>query len=619
MELKGFTVTSRIVSSLSNNASNTYSNLGQNHRGINEIGRIIMSLKSGLFDEIKWALSTLVKITMISKINFENIHYLGNKLISCFLEPYKSIVNGEYESVTFEKLNMSIDSLLTLRNLVQDLINQHWLSQIETFKDDVTIVLKFFYDWSFSDKYRTFELVKFENYFKESQKYLIDLLQSLCCYYIDNSVDDELFKYLLSFCLQTEDRSFFICSLKCLSNLLFVKEQTIKNVDVDGDKQEFDESSGFKTVNNCINAIKVTDLEYFINKLLICDNELSYSIILFLKTYLSSDALHPLYPNSIVQSQTYRLHLLVLLENGNQNFEILVKHLLLSIFSGLPINKYNFDDVLQPTFLSDRTVTFRDPSVLPEISNNLYNEIIRFDEPLRATTWLRCCYEPLNNFNTSNFDSNDADDLSLREVTQISLWKAYEKQFQKVWKNTNDNSTDVYKPLLPAVDFIKNVSNAFPKSEAVVINLTSEDNLPKKKFIIKGIQPRKHAVSIETGNYEAINFFYSNSQGLNPNQKLPIGHVDHTRFYNSLKKFSDSVIRNDFNLNKSNNMFTLMNSASYELLNYVINGLFYQENSSTYKAIFKKYNSDWILNLLYSNPYLLKNDIFNFKWLIFLV
>lgn len=57
------------------------------------------------------------------------------------------------------------------------------------------------------------------------------------------------------------------------------------------------------------------------------------------------------------------------------------------------------------------------------------------------------------------------------------------------------------KKLLPAVDFIKNVSNAFPNSSAMVLNLPSG----QRKFIIKGIEPRFQSVDISTGEYEAFN------------------------------------------------------------------------------------------------------------------
>lgn len=117
-------------------------------------------------------------------------------------------------------------------------------------------------------------------------------------------------------------------------------------------------------------------------------------------------------------------------------------------------------NVSEPKYLTLPVLSV--PQNPPELPSDLYAKLYALPEPLRATLWLRICYES----STTN------------EVTQISLWKSYEKQF--------GNSK-----LLPAVEFIKNVNFAIKHSSAMVLDdvnpMTGETT---KKFVIKGIKPR---------------------------------------------------------------------------------------------------------------------------------
>jgi chromatin structure-remodeling complex subunit RSC9 len=108
------------------------------------------------------------------------------------------------------------------------------------------------------------------------------------------------------------------------------------------------------------------------------------------------------------------------------------------------------------------------PENPPVISEAILAELLDLQEPDRATHWIRTAYE------------DDADG----EVTQISLWKAYESQFEQHARTHG-------RRLLPAVDFIKNVTSAFKTSAAMVVNLPDGS----KRFIIKGIRPREVAVA----------------------------------------------------------------------------------------------------------------------------
>ena len=75
------------------------------------------------------------------------------------------------------------------------------------------------------------------------------------------------------------------------------------------------------------------------------------------------------------------------------------------------------------------------------------------------------------------------------EFTQISLWRSYESKFGQPVRESG-------RKLLPAVEFIKNVSNAFNNAAAIVI---TDPVTGKKRFVIKGIQPRFKALGIADG------------------------------------------------------------------------------------------------------------------------
>ncbi|KAJ5595074.1 uncharacterized protein N7459_001282 [Penicillium hispanicum] len=101
------------------------------------------------------------------------------------------------------------------------------------------------------------------------------------------------------------------------------------------------------------------------------------------------------------------------------------------------------------------------PSEIPRVPPELLEKLMELSEPERSSQWLRCCFV------------EDAE----CEITQISLWQAYQSRF-----------ADPRVPgggVLPAAEFIKNVSNTFTNAQAQVINGPGTAT----KFIIKGIRP----------------------------------------------------------------------------------------------------------------------------------
>lgn len=109
------------------------------------------------------------------------------------------------------------------------------------------------------------------------------------------------------------------------------------------------------------------------------------------------------------------------------------------------------------------------PAEPPQLTQPILQELLAMGEPERATNWIRASYEP------------DPEG----EVTQVSLWNAYQAAFEP------HQRAGVGKRLLRAIDFIRNVTTAFRMAEAMVVTSPSGE----KKFIIRGFKPREKAVS----------------------------------------------------------------------------------------------------------------------------
>ncbi|KAI4237117.1 MAG: hypothetical protein LQ352_007957 [Teloschistes flavicans] len=108
---------------------------------------------------------------------------------------------------------------------------------------------------------------------------------------------------------------------------------------------------------------------------------------------------------------------------------------------------------------------------------DLLQQLLQMDEPERSNTWLKCVFE----------EHKDS------EITQIALWQAYRSRFEQhsLGVVANRNAPG----LLPAAEFIKNVSIIFENATAQVING------PSSKFIIKGIRPRRIPVDLRQHLY----------------------------------------------------------------------------------------------------------------------
>lgn len=108
---------------------------------------------------------------------------------------------------------------------------------------------------------------------------------------------------------------------------------------------------------------------------------------------------------------------------------------------------------------------------IPAVPFDLLEQFLKYDEPDRSNHWLKAVFEE---------DSES-------EITQIALWQAYQTRFSEF--------TTPQTPLLPAAEFIKNVSTIFAGANAQVVNG------PNSKFIIKGIRQRHAPMDLKDRVY----------------------------------------------------------------------------------------------------------------------
>ena len=113
---------------------------------------------------------------------------------------------------------------------------------------------------------------------------------------------------------------------------------------------------------------------------------------------------------------------------------------------------------------------------IPAVPPDLLEQFLKHDEPERSNHWLKAVFE----------EDHDSD------ITQIALWQAYQARFS--------DYTTPQTPLLPAAEFIKNVSTIFAGANAQVVNG------PNSKFIIKGIRPRHAPMDLKDRVYSSCHW-----------------------------------------------------------------------------------------------------------------
>ena len=250
----------------------------------------------------------------------------------------------------------------------------------------------------------------FEARVVEFQHYAIDIAEQVTKYW-SMRLDDPLYRSLLAV-LNRQDRGAILGALQAIGRISVTLEE-----------------------NNRLLGVPISTVERLCSFILLEDEELINSTLDFLYQYTAVvenvDNLVRNVPcaHSLVPRLTH------LLLHGARAYE---------------------DRVVTPQVVKEPQT-----SDIPAIPTDLYQQLLKYEEPDRSSRWLRCCFE---------------EDIA-SDITQIAIWQAYQSRF------SNDN-------VLPAADFIKNVSNTFASAQAQVING------PNPRFIIKGIRPRKIPLTI---------------------------------------------------------------------------------------------------------------------------
>ncbi|KAG9241258.1 hypothetical protein BJ878DRAFT_240758 [Calycina marina] len=127
------------------------------------------------------------------------------------------------------------------------------------------------------------------------------------------------------------------------------------------------------------------------------------------------------------------------------------------------------------------------PTHLADAPQELMEELMSLAEPQRSSVWLKCMFEE---------DSEES-------ITQIALWQSYQQQF--MLPNTLSSQG-----ILPAADFIKNVSTTFiDKASAQV------QSGPVPKFIIKGIRYRATPITIGGDDFKSCSWIQNDGHRCN--------------------------------------------------------------------------------------------------------
>jgi len=134
---------------------------------------------------------------------------------------------------------------------------------------------------------------------------------------------------------------------------------------------------------------------------------------------------------------------------------------------------YNAKTVDKEFYYGRETKSAPPPELAP-LPKDLHAQLLKLEEPERSSQWLRCLFE------------EDRDE----SITQIALWQAYQARFTAAVQETG-------RPLLPAADFIKNVSTTFAEKAAAQVQPG-----PVQKFIIKGIRMRSTPVDFKGEEYK---------------------------------------------------------------------------------------------------------------------
>ncbi|SCU93888.1 LAMI_0E15940g1_1 [Lachancea mirantina] len=410
------------------------------NQGVDDLTRMRMALISGVPEEVQWALK---KYLAYSNKAAYLIRFRENPDLPPLLTQFLTTLAPE-----LSRLDLPVDDRKDLAILQRGLNAVLILRNMAQDPESSQILAADAATKSFtltvletftSINNSTFSL--YQNnaaFFNELIHYVVDIMEAISSYLAPAKKDDPYFKNLVSILGDTNDRYMVISILRSLSRLLVRSKAD-------------DESAADNLHDEVLNQI----CSYL---LVDCDSELIVASLDFLYQYVLP---------------------------GNERITILLQNQDRYSLLTAVLPKLLTYDVKMPDYAAFSNTKIRltrrvkppAPTEPPGLDPQLFGQLLALNEPMRSTAWLRCCFEPQPE----------------SEVTQIGLWRGYESQFSQAVKDSG-------RKLLPAVEFIKNVSNAFKNAAAMVI---TDQGTGKKRFVIKGVQPRFRTVSIAEGEIAA--------------------------------------------------------------------------------------------------------------------
>lgn len=423
---------------------NVFQNLPkETSRGVDDLTRMKMAILSGIPEEVKWALKKYLAYSNKAPymINLKDLPSLL-ALFTNFIQDMEPLIEEFNTPILgdvrcMERLQMGLNSLLIVRNLAQDTDSVQVLVSDRIIKRFILFILQKFEMVARADQsWQPYE--SNVSFFSELCHYALDLMEAISSYIAPAKKDDLYFQLLVSVFKYTKDRYMVISILRSLSRLLV--------------RSKADEESAADNLDEHTLSLIVSFL------IVECDSDLITASLDFLYQYILPGAQR----TSILLNDPHRFATL-----GAILPRLLTYNIKEPDYSILENSEVRLVKRLRPPA----------PSNAPDLPASLFEQLLALNEPMRSTAWLRCCFESVVE----------------AEFTQISLWRAYESKFAQPVRESG-------RKLLPAVEFIKNVSNALSDASAMVI---TDPTTGKKRFVMKGIQPRPKALSINEGEYAA--------------------------------------------------------------------------------------------------------------------
>ncbi|BFZ56623.1 Chromatin structure-remodeling complex protein rsc9 [Savitreella phatthalungensis] len=417
------------------------------------LGRIMLSLKSGMTDEVAWAMGLLMRAAyeLGDEVQFEHTPGLAETLLMNVQRGIEAVnvlapptpTSDSDEAPATKRLRTStryfatlkpidnvqqyLDAALVLRNLALNTDNAKYLGKLPNLTDVLVGGLK---------------LGAMGNAQVELRGYCMELTDLLATHLSASSEEDAIYRALVVK-LSSHDRADLVCGLRVLTRLSCTDDNNRLLQDVKLD-----------TIGRLSQLADQTDPEL---AGAICDFLFQYT------TYRAN-------VRALVESEHLRPLLQKVLELLDFDSEVRVEQVpVAKAASSIPARA--------------KAAAPQRPSGPPDLPQDIIDDLLRMQEPSRAIAWMRASFE------------DDASD----DVTQIQLWQSYRGRFQPhVVPTTPTNPTDgspappkpAGVPLLPAADLIKMVGNAFAGAQAMVV--PGPDG---NRFIIRGIRPRAAPVS----------------------------------------------------------------------------------------------------------------------------